>query len=86
MKIRGFRVELAEIEAVLQAHPQIRSAAARVFDRGTQQELAAYVTLRSPEPLDRGAMLDLLHVRIPQYKVPPLAAAGAPVGTTKVLR
>jgi non-ribosomal peptide synthetase-like protein len=70
VKIRGFRVELAEIEAVLLEHPQIRSAVARVFDRGTQQELAAYVTLKSPEPLDRDAVLDRLRARLPHYMVP----------------
>ncbi|HEV2296111.1 MAG TPA: Pls/PosA family non-ribosomal peptide synthetase [Tepidisphaeraceae bacterium] len=71
VKIRGYRVELAEIEGVLLEHPQIRAAATRVFDRGTQQELVAYVTLKRPEePLDRGAVLSLLRARVPHYMVP----------------
>lgn len=71
VKVRGYRVELAEIEAVLLEHPQVRSAVTRVFDRCGQPELAAYVTLHSAGVLlDRDAVLNLLRTRLPHYMVP----------------
>lgn len=42
VKIRGNRVELEEIEAVLESHPQVREAAAAVHRIGGTQRLTAY--------------------------------------------
>jgi amino acid adenylation domain-containing protein len=43
VKLRGFRLELAEVEAALTQHPQIREAAAVVRDDGTGKRLVAYI-------------------------------------------
>ena len=71
VKIRGYRVELAEIESLLLEHPNIRSAAVKLFERDGLQELAAYVMLDgSEQKLDRDALLSQLETRLPPYMVP----------------
>ncbi|MEE8584227.1 MAG: amino acid adenylation domain-containing protein, partial [Acidobacteriota bacterium] len=50
VKLRGFRVELGEIEARLEEHPEVEKAVVRVWDEGGgQKRLAAYVVRRSQE-------------------------------------
>lgn len=70
VKVRGFRVELAEIEEVLREDAHVLAAAATVVDRGGPQ-LAGFVIL-APEsgPLDRDAILARLRSRLPDYMVP----------------
>ncbi len=70
VKVRGFRVELAEIESVLREDPHVLAAAATVIDRGGPQ-LAAYVTVHPTSgPIDRDAVLQQLRIRLPDYMVP----------------
>ncbi|MFD8614564.1 amino acid adenylation domain-containing protein [Streptomyces sp. NPDC059631] len=47
VKLRGFRVELGEVEAVLCAHPDVREAAVGVLGEGPGQHLGA-VVVRAP--------------------------------------
>jgi non-ribosomal peptide synthetase-like protein len=71
VKIRGFRVELSEIEAVLVEHPSVRGAAVAVLRHGEMTELAAFVV--TAEDLDvagRQQIAALLHDRLPDYMVP----------------
>jgi non-ribosomal peptide synthetase-like protein len=71
MKIRGFRVELSEIEAVLMEHPSIRAAAVNVIEFGGLKELAAYVVVeKSIDKLDHCGLSQLLRGRVPEYMVP----------------
>ena len=71
IKIRGFRVELSEIEAVLVEHPDIKAAAVKVFEDEGIKELAAYVVLDvGKTELDRQSVADLLRGRVPEYMVP----------------
>jgi non-ribosomal peptide synthetase-like protein len=71
IKLRGHRVELAEIESVLLEHPGIRAASARVFERDGLARLAACVVLRDASaPLDRGEVLARLEARLPPYMIP----------------
>lgn len=70
IKIRGFRVELSEIEAVLLEQPTIRAAAVRVVQAGGLPELAAYVVSDQGDALDRTRVAEALRARLPDYMVP----------------
>ncbi|WP_406108768.1 AMP-binding protein [Micromonospora globbae] len=65
VKVRGFRVELTEIEAVLAAEPGV--AAARAIAR--DGELLAYVR-PAAGPLDPAALRAALADQLPEYAVP----------------
>ncbi|HEY7248022.1 MAG TPA: Pls/PosA family non-ribosomal peptide synthetase [Xanthobacteraceae bacterium] len=72
VKIRGHRVELAEIEAVLLEQPRVIGSVANLHEAadGTRS-LAAYVVVDPPSaPLDRGAILAALRARLPAYMIP----------------
>lgn len=71
IKIRGYRVELAEIESVLLEHPQIRSASVKLVQHDGLPQLAGYVVLREAgQPLDRDGLLSYLEARLPAYMLP----------------
>ncbi len=70
VKVRGFRVELGEIEAVLIEHPAIRAAVVNVVEIGGLKELAAFVVLENGNDLDRRSVSKLLRQRLPEYMVP----------------
>lgn len=72
IKIRGFRVELSEIETVILEHPAINAAAVRVVDVAGMKELAASVVCDRPDgsALDRKALAELLRTRVPPYMIP----------------
>jgi amino acid adenylation domain-containing protein len=69
VKIRGHRVELAEIDAALAAHPAVRLAAAAYRqDADGRDRLVGYLVVsRSP---DEAEILGLLRSRLPDYMVP----------------
>lgn len=74
VKIRGHRVELGEIEAVLGRHPAVRATAAIVrSDAPHEAKLVAYVVPRSPERGD-GAVVprfrSFLRDRLPEVMIP----------------
>jgi amino acid adenylation domain-containing protein/FkbH-like protein len=71
VKIRGMRVELAEVEATLAEHPVVRQCAVvvREDERG-DNSLAAYVAAvgdRAPSPAE---LRRYLQARLPEYMVP----------------
>src|SRR5215471_12257914 len=71
IKIRGFRVELSEIEAVLMEHLSIQAAAVNPVEFGNLKELAAHVVLEAGvAELDRESVAELLRRRVPEYMVP----------------
>jgi amino acid adenylation domain-containing protein len=79
IKLRGFRIEPAEIEAALREHPEVSeavvgilapSAAAGEGERREGRRLAAYwVSAGGPRPGDR-ELRDFLSGRLPAYMVP----------------
>jgi non-ribosomal peptide synthetase-like protein len=71
IKLRGFRIELAEIESVLMNHPRITAAAVSVFDMNGSKELGGFVVPKGE--LGREARKELaehLRSRLPEYMVP----------------
>lgn len=68
VKVRGFRVELAEIEGLLTKCDGIQAAAV-ALDSKTQQ-LAAYVVLREGKDINREEIAKLLRQTLPYYMVP----------------
>ncbi len=75
VKVRGFRVELGEIEARLVAHPAVRAAAVVVEGGAAAARLVACVVPRSGGPLPAAALREHLRAALPDYMVPALFAA-----------
>jgi len=66
VKLRGFRVELGEVEAALAAHPAVREAVVAVREDAGDKSLVAYVTGET----DAEALAAQLRARLPGYMVP----------------
>lgn len=71
VKIKGYRVELGEVEAMLVGHPAVHQAAALVReDRPADKRLVAYIILHSGEELTGSELRDYMKDRLPEYMVP----------------
>jgi amino acid adenylation domain-containing protein len=71
VKVRGFRVELGEVEAVLSEHPGVRSAAVMArADDGGERRLVAYVVAAGAEAPSVGELRGFLAERLPTYMIP----------------
>ena len=71
VKLRGFRVELAEIESVLMQCPSVQSAVVAVReDIPGIQQLAAYLIPQQDRAFDESAAKSYLRSRLPAYMMP----------------
>ncbi|HEY6397226.1 MAG TPA: amino acid adenylation domain-containing protein, partial [Solirubrobacteraceae bacterium] len=70
VKVRGFRVELGEVEAILARHPAVAEAVAILYTDGDVQRLVAYVVPRTGEPVEQGELLAHARRTAPDYLVP----------------
>jgi amino acid adenylation domain-containing protein len=68
VKVRGFRIELAEVEYALQRHPSISHAAVLVRDDEDLSRLVAYVV--TTHPVDDHDIQAFLKCSVPDYMVP----------------
>lgn len=71
VKIRGFRVELKEVEAVIREFPGVKDATVHAFDtegEGAGKYIAAYVV--SDSPIDVEALNAFILEKKPPYMVP----------------
>ncbi|RCL26417.1 non-ribosomal peptide synthetase [Pseudomonas sp. AFG_SD02_1510_Pfu_092] len=70
VKLRGFRIELSEIEAHLRSHPQVRQALALVReDRPGDRRLVAYLVCHAPAP-EAADLRRHLASQLPDYMLP----------------
>jgi len=69
LKLRGFRVELGEVEAAIEAHSDIRQAIVQPYEPapGELQLAAYYLTER---PCDPGALRDFVAAKLPDFMIP----------------
>ncbi|HEX2202458.1 MAG TPA: amino acid adenylation domain-containing protein [Longimicrobium sp.] len=71
VKLRGYRVELGEVEAALAAQPRVEQAAVVVReDVPGDRRLVAYVTPSGERPPAAAALRDALRAELPEYMVP----------------
>ncbi len=72
IKLRGYRIELTEIESVLLEIPEIAQVVATTFEpEPGAQELVAYYAVKHGAPApDRGAIAALMRARLPGYMTP----------------
>jgi surfactin family lipopeptide synthetase A len=71
IKIRGIRIELEEIEAVLNQHPKVREAIVIVReDRPGDKRLVAYLVEDENQELSADEFKRFLKTKLPDYMVP----------------
>jgi non-ribosomal peptide synthetase-like protein len=68
VKVRGFRVELSEIEGLLLKSDNVQAAVV-TLDTQTQQ-LAAFVVETPGKEIDREGISNLLRLKLPHYMIP----------------
>jgi amino acid adenylation domain-containing protein/non-ribosomal peptide synthase protein (TIGR01720 family)/FkbM family methyltransferase len=71
VKLRGFRVELGEIEAALARHPGVRETAVLVReDHPGEKRLVAYLAAKEGSAPSSAELREYLSARLPEYMVP----------------
>ena len=70
VKLRGFRVELGEIEAVLGGHPEVTAGAVAANQVGEDKMLVAYLMSREPGKLAVDSLRRWLAKKLPDYMIP----------------
>jgi amino acid adenylation domain-containing protein len=68
VKVRGYRVELGEIESHLRESPAVSDAVVAVVDQGADTHLAGYVVWRAAA--DEAGLRRFMTERLPEYMVP----------------
>lgn len=67
IKLRGFRIELDEIEQVMSTYPNVKGSAVKLC-HGKSDYLAGYLT--ASEPLDMDEVRAFLRQQLPEYMIP----------------
>ncbi|MDZ7959074.1 MAG: amino acid adenylation domain-containing protein [Aulosira sp. DedQUE10] len=71
VKLRGFRIELEEIEAALSQHPDVNESAVIVReDIPGEQRLVAYIVLNQDSSFSINQLREFLKAKLPEYMVP----------------
>ena len=70
IKVRGFRVELGEIEAVIMEYPAVQGAAVLKWESAGVERLVAYVVANPATPELPGELAQFLRNKLPDYMIP----------------
>ncbi len=71
VKVRGFRVEVGEVEAALKQHAEVREGVVKACEDGRGGlRLVAYVVPRVASAAAPGALRDFMKERLPEYMIP----------------
>ena len=71
VKVRGYRIELSEIEAALQKYPSIREGAVRVVeDESGDKRLFGYVVAHGSHVINVSELRSCLEEKLPEYMIP----------------
>jgi amino acid adenylation domain-containing protein len=70
VKVRGHRVELGEVEAVLASHPAVREAAAAVKGEGAEGRLVGYYVREGGAEVVGVELRQYMRGMVPEYMVP----------------
>ena len=70
VKVRGYRIELEEVEQALAAHPAVAMAAVAPYGEGTERRLAAHLVAAGEGRPTSAELRAWLRERLPEYMVP----------------
>ncbi len=70
VKLRGFRIELSEIEVTLSQNEAVKEAVVALYNKEDNSSLAAYVTLTMSIDDVSGVLRTWLKARLPEYMLP----------------
>jgi amino acid adenylation domain-containing protein len=71
VKLRGYRIEVGEIEAVLRQHPLVWDCVVLLHEKEPgSPRLVAYVASRTSSELTSRTLREMLRDRIPEYMIP----------------
>ncbi|HEX7314145.1 MAG TPA: amino acid adenylation domain-containing protein [Pyrinomonadaceae bacterium] len=71
VKVRGFRVEVGEVEAVLRQHAEVRECVVTASETGGGGiRLVAYVVPRASSAAEPGGLRNFLSEQLPEYMIP----------------
>ncbi len=70
-KLRGYRIELREIETILEKHPEVHTGLAHLVDRADgEKELAVYYLPHKGAEIDEAELRGGLQAWLPDYMLP----------------
>lgn len=75
IKLRGFRIELSEIESTIQEYDGVNRAVVQIIQHDGKEELAVYVQPMSEYVIQFQSLLAFLRKRLPVYMIPSLWAS-----------
>lgn len=82
VKVRGFRVEVAEIEAALMDHPNVAETVVTALEIDDEDHLIAYVVPRAGGQVALRPLISFLRARLPYYMIPTMFVGLAAVPRT----
>ena len=69
VKLRGYRIELADIESILQTHPEVRQCLVEIRNIGDAKQLVAHIETANSQ-LDGVSLRSWLVDKLPAYMTP----------------